>query len=103
MQNDTMTITLQSSIKQTDIHKVINTNYSDLFNYLVEGAMVQLPCGRCDGVELTTLPALSNSYVEATSVSAVFVVIDTSAILHKEATGTQIHNYSITLQQQCTA
>jgi len=31
------------------------------------------------------LPSQSNSYVEATSVSAVFVVIDTSAMLHKEA------------------
>jgi len=31
------------------------------------------------------LPLQSNSYVEATSVSADFVVIDTSAILHKEA------------------
>jgi len=31
------------------------------------------------------LPLLSKSYVEATSVSADFVVIDTSAILHNEA------------------
>jgi len=31
------------------------------------------------------LPVQSNSYVEATSVAADFVVIDTSATLHNEA------------------